>query len=74
MYKIYTPDIDDMDIDDIEWENVYEYLEEYYPKNKMIEENDNSFLCKHPKKYKNVISKALTFWVCPDCKQEVNGD
>lgn len=27
--------------------------------------------CRHPKKYKNVISKNLFFWFCPDCKEEV---
>lgn len=28
-------------------------------------------LCKHPKKYPNVISKALKFWYCPDCKKDL---
>lgn len=27
--------------------------------------------CDHPNKYNNVISKALSFWVCPDCGKEV---
>lgn len=28
-------------------------------------------VCAHPNKYKNVISKSLVFWFCPDCKEEV---
>ena len=27
--------------------------------------------CCHSNKYKNVISKTLSFWYCPDCKDEV---
>lgn len=28
-------------------------------------------VCTHPKKYKNVLSKTLIFWVCPDCKKDL---
>jgi hypothetical protein len=27
--------------------------------------------CAHPKKYLNVITNSLQFYVCPDCKKEV---
>jgi hypothetical protein len=27
--------------------------------------------CSHPRKYKNIISNNLSFFVCPDCKQEL---
>jgi hypothetical protein len=27
--------------------------------------------CKHERAYKNVISKNVSFWVCPDCCIEV---
>lgn len=28
--------------------------------------------CKHDRRYLNQVSKSLEFWVCPDCKQEVD--
>lgn len=28
-------------------------------------------VCKHPNKYKNVLSRSLIFWVCPDCKKDL---
>jgi len=30
--------------------------------------------CLHPNKYKNTVSRSLIFWVCPDCKKEVEPD
>jgi hypothetical protein len=27
--------------------------------------------CSHDNAYKNIISKSLQFWYCPDCKQEI---
>jgi len=27
--------------------------------------------CMHPKKYKNHLSKSLSFWVCPECKADL---
>ena len=27
--------------------------------------------CEHKNAYKNIISRTLQFWVCPDCKQEI---
>lgn len=27
--------------------------------------------CAHPKKYLNIITNSLQFYVCPDCKKEV---
>ena len=31
-------------------------------------------MCNHSNAYENVISANLKFWVCPDCKKELNGD
>jgi hypothetical protein len=28
--------------------------------------------CLHKKRYKNIISKTIQFWYCPDCKEEVD--
>jgi hypothetical protein len=28
-------------------------------------------VCKHPNKYKNIISRTLIFWICPDCKKDL---
>lgn len=28
-------------------------------------------VCTHPNKYKNVLSRSLIFWVCPDCKKDL---
>ena len=33
--------------------------------------SDNHSKCTHPRKYKNIISKSLKFWVCPDCKEHL---
>lgn len=27
--------------------------------------------CEHLNKYKNVVSKSLQFWFCPDCKKDL---
>lgn len=27
--------------------------------------------CAHPKKYLNIITNSLQFYVCPDCKKEI---
>ena len=31
-----------------------------------------SNICKHKNAYENIISSSLSFWVCPDCKKEVD--
>jgi hypothetical protein len=28
-------------------------------------------VCTHPNKYRNVLSRNLIFWVCPDCKKDL---
>lgn len=28
-------------------------------------------VCKHPRKYRNTLSRTLSFDYCPDCKQEI---
>ena len=33
------------------------------------EKQDNE--CKHPRKYRNIVSKTMQFDYCPDCKKEI---
>jgi len=33
------------------------------------EEKESS--CKHPNKYKNIISASVKFWYCPCCKEDL---
>ncbi len=35
--------------------------------------NEEELECRHENAYKNVVSRTLQFWVCPDCKKEVKG-
>jgi hypothetical protein len=73
-------------VDEISWKDLIDTVNKGYPvylKWYCVEKFSGDSIppkidkfkqCNHPNKYKNVISKALVFWVCPDCKKEVKGN
>lgn len=55
----------------LDWDIVENTIEFSLPELKELLHKNGQSKCKHVNKYKNIISNALKFWYCPDCKTDL---